>query len=103
MDEKVYPRPLVEVGLDIADDLARTPHGSKCAGCGKPFNVVRKKGGVARALFMTPAFDLHTWSWLLCRKCIQEAKRNGNMPPAHLCREAEEEAALLYAKPGGAA
>lgn len=103
MDSKVYPLPLIEVGLAIAADLERTPHGKKCAGCSKPFNAVRKWHSVARARLVSPLIGEHSWSWFLCRKCAHEAKRNGNTLPEHLRHEAEREAALLVATTGGSA
>lgn len=103
MDSKVYPLPLIEVGLEVAADLEQTPRGKKCAGCGKPFNAARKWHSVARARLLSPFIGEHSWSWFLCRQCAREAKRNGNTVPDHLRREAEREAALLMATPGGTA
>ena len=102
MDNKLYPHPLPEVWQDIAADLERTPRGRRCAGCGKPFNAARKWRRVARATFQTEAGEIFSWSWMICRKCALDANHNNTLPD-HMKREAEQEAALLIATPGGTA
>lgn len=103
MDNKPHPRPLFEVSLEIAADLERASNGKMCAACGKPFNAARKSRGAICAQYSAPSGEYISWSWLLCRKCAHDVKRNGNTVPAHLRREAEREAALLMATPGGTA
>lgn len=103
MDNAVYPYRLVECGLHIVDDLHHAGQADKCGGCGKPFHAARKWQSVARTTICDETGETYTWSWLLCRKCTREAKRNGGYTPEHLKRQAYEEALLLMATPGGAA
>lgn len=103
MDNAIYPYRLAECGLDVVDGMHHAGKADKCGGCDKPFHAARKWHSVARATFMSDAGEVHSWSWLLCRKCGWGAKLNGNKTPPHLLRQAHEEMRLLVATPGGKA
>lgn len=103
VDKTLYPLPLEESGFDVANDLQGTERGKYCGLCGKPFHAARKWQSVARAIFANERGETYSWSWLLCRRCAHDAKRNGNAVPERLKREATQEALLLMTTPGGTA
>lgn len=97
--------PLKKVKEQIAADMLETGSGKHCGMCGKPFNVARKRRGVARVThFGESGLMLNTW--LLCGKCNHEAKRNGGKVPDELrqkARQSYEVLRLIQARPKGLA
>lgn len=102
MDKALLLRPLREEGLNAAGGL-RLGREKNCADCAQSFTGARKRKRVVRAMLLTRSGEYRTWSWLLCRPCRLDAKRNGDNLPLRLKREAKREAVLMTAKPGGTA
>lgn len=97
--------PLKEVGEQIAEEMRAAGTDKHCSICCKPFNAARKQRGVARVTHMGES-GLLCSTWMLCGKCIHDAKRNGWLFPIKLKQEARqsyEALRLMQARPEGTA
>lgn len=103
MDAMIFPAPLQEVGLQIAEELGKQGLADRCGGCGKPFNRARKWRTMKRLTVATLGHGMFTWSALLCGRCTAGLKRGDTAVLDRLNREALREAALLVAMPEGSA
>ena len=79
--------PIGEVSKAIATWMKTSGTGKKCGGCGKPFNLARKRRSVVRITHIGDA-GLMLNTWLLCRSCNLEAKHNDRNVELKLKHEA---------------
>ena len=102
MDTVVYPQPLPECRIEIADNLHQSGRAEKCGACGKPFTAARTLSSVARIRHINPDGVQHAWTWPLCRKCTRDDKHDGSVR-MRLADEVHAEPRLMLAPAGGVA
>jgi ribosomal protein S14 len=101
MDNAIYPYALVNCADEVFSNMRASGAATHCSVCTKPFTAARKPKGIARSTHISLDNSVHSYSFVLCRKCHREASLAGSTSHENLFNPAALEAALFMAKPKG--